>query len=149
MARSAFVSLLRRAAMKVAGFVTVSVLSVSVALLACKGDGPASASTTAAPSGAATAEPALDPNARIIDITASDKGFEPKSVDAKVGESIVLRFTRKTETECVNAIDFPSLKIKKDLPLNTPVNVPIKADAPGEIKYQCWMAMLFGKVVVQ
>ncbi|MEJ7731382.1 MAG: cupredoxin domain-containing protein [Polyangiaceae bacterium] len=135
--------------MKVAaGIVTASVLSVSVALLACKG-GDGAASAAPAPSGAATAEPALDPNARIIDITASDKGFEPRSVDAKVGESIVLRFTRKTETECVKAIDFPSLEIKKDLPLNTPVNVPIKADAAGEIKYQCWMAMLFGKVVVQ
>ena len=135
--------------MKVAaGIVTVSVLSASLALLACKG-GDGNASAAPAASGAAAPEQPIDPKARVIDITATEKGFEPKEVEAKVGESVVLRFTRKSETECIKAIDFPSLKIKKDLPLNTPVNVPIKADAAGEIKYQCWMAMLFGKVVVK
>jgi plastocyanin domain-containing protein len=119
----------------------------SALLFACACQ-PSDGAPAPAASGSAAA-PAVDPNARVVAVTANEKGFTPSTISAKKGESLILRFTRTHQSECIKAIEFPSLKVKKDLPMNTPVDVPIKAEGPGEIKFQCWMAMLFGKVVVE
>jgi plastocyanin domain-containing protein len=90
--------------------------------------------------------PALE--GRRIDITAGPEGYSPATVDAKAGESLVLRFTRTTKSECLAQVVFPELKITKDLPLNTPVEVAVKAEKPGKIPFQCGMAMVHGSVNV-
>jgi plastocyanin len=121
----------------------------SALLFVCACQPSDGAPAPAASGSAAAPAPAADPNARVVAVTANEKGFTPSTISAKKGESLVLRFTRTHQSECIKAIEFPSLKVKKDLPMNTPVDVPIKAEAPGEIKFQCWMAMLAGKVVVE
>src|SRR5678816_1540388 len=100
------------------------ILSISIALgvagllaAACKGSPEPSAS--ASPGGSAAPAPPVDPNARKVEINASEKGFTPSSIPAKKGESLTLRFTRTTESECLKAVEFPDLKIKRDLPVNT------------------------------
>src|SRR5271166_4557813 len=65
---------------------------------------------------------------RRIDITAGAEGYSPSTVEAKQGESLVLRFTRTTKSDCLAQVVFPDLKITKELPLNTPVEIAIKAD---------------------
>jgi plastocyanin domain-containing protein len=95
--------------------------------------------------GAANA-PALE--GRRVDVTAGPEGYSPSTIEAKKGESLVLRFTRTTKSECLAKVVFPEQKIEKDLPLNTPVEIAIKADKPGKIKFQCGMAMLFGSINV-
>jgi len=119
--------------------------------VACKGspEPSASAASPGSVGGSATPAPATDPNARRVDITASEKGYSPSSIPAKKGESLTLRFTRTTESECLSAVEFPDLKIKRDLPVNKPVDIPIRAEKTGDIKFQCGMAMLFGKIVVE
>jgi hypothetical protein len=92
--------------------------------------------------------PAPDPNARRVDITATSQGYSPATIEAKKGESLVLRFTRTTKSECLAQVVFPGLKITKDLPLNTPVEIAVKADAPGKIPFECGMAMVHGSVNV-
>jgi plastocyanin domain-containing protein len=100
----------------------------------------------AKPGTAAAAEPALE--GRRVDITVGPEGYSPASVDAKVGESLVLRFTRKTKSGCLEQVVFPDLKITKDLPLDKTVEIAVKADKAGKIKWQCGMAMVFGSVNV-
>jgi plastocyanin domain-containing protein len=90
--------------------------------------------------------PALE--GRRVDITASSAGYSPSTIEAKKGESLVLRFTRTTKSECLSQVVFPGLQITKDLPLDTPVEIAVKADAPGKIPFQCGMAMVHGSVDV-
>jgi plastocyanin domain-containing protein len=90
--------------------------------------------------------PALD--GRRIDITAGPEGYSPATVEAKKGESLVLRFTRTTKSECLASVVFPDLKISRELPLNTAVEIPVKADKVGKIGFQCGMNMVHGSVNV-
>ena len=85
---------------------------------------------------------------RRVDITAGPEGYSPSTIEAKKGESLVLRFTRTTKSDCLGQVVFPELKITKDLPLNTPVEIGIKADKAGKIPFQCGMAMVKGSVNV-
>ncbi|UQA54705.1 cupredoxin domain-containing protein [Polyangium aurulentum] len=85
---------------------------------------------------------------RIIAIEAGNTGFTPAAVKAKKGEKLILRFTRTTDSECLKAIAVPSLDVKKDLPKGEPVDVPVTADKPGKLEFQCWMGMIKGAVEV-
>lgn len=119
--------------------------ALAVLTVACSK--PSEASSVAATNAAAGKDaPALE--GRRVDITAGTEGYTPSTVEAKAGESLVLRFTRTTKSECLAQVVFPDLKITKDLPLNTPVEIPIKADKPGKIPFQCGMAMVHGAVNV-
>ncbi|HEX7664120.1 MAG TPA: cupredoxin domain-containing protein [Polyangiaceae bacterium] len=84
-----------------------------------------------------------------IAITADEKGFTPPSVTLKKGEKSTLVFTRKSDQTCATEVVFPDLKIKKDLPLNTPVSVDIPTDSARSLTFQCGMAMFKGAVVVR
>jgi plastocyanin domain-containing protein len=90
--------------------------------------------------------PALE--GRRIDITAGPEGYSPATVEAKSGESLVLRFTRTTKSDCLGQVVFPGLKITKELPLGTPVEIAVKADKPGKIPFECGMSMVKGSVNV-
>jgi plastocyanin domain-containing protein len=125
------------------------VLCAAVALqsLACSNKDAGAAAATAGsvtpPSGSSA--PA---EGRLVEIIAGDTGFTPATIPAKKGETLTLRFKRTTKSECLKAIEIADLGIKKDLPLDTPVDVVIKADKEGTITFMCWMKMLGGKVVV-
>ena len=98
-------------------------------------------------SGAAPA-PAQPLEGRRIEIVAGPEGYSPSTVHAKKGESLVLRFTRTTKSDCLGQVVFPDLKITKDLPLNTPVEIGVKAEKAGKIPFQCGMAMVKGSIDV-
>lgn len=109
-----------------------------------------SSNATAAPAQTdKPAAPAETAAGRIVEVKVTDKGFEPASIEAKKGETISLRFTRSTTSECLKAMAVPSLNIQKDLPLNQPVIVNIPADKEGKVVFQCWMAMFKGEIVVK
>ncbi len=111
-------------------------------------DGAAQAASPPSPDTAAPASAPAVPEGRLIPIAVTDEGFSPKTVDAKVGEAITLRFNRTTKSECLKAISIPEFKISKDLPMNTPVDVTIKPDKEGKLVFQCWMAMVKGSINV-
>ncbi|KYF84473.1 hypothetical protein BE17_53515 [Sorangium cellulosum] len=90
----------------------------------------------------AAAELAAPANVKRIDIAVTDGGFSPSTVDLKKGEPVVLRFTRTTKSECLKAIAIPDLKVEKDLPLNTPVEVAVTPEKEGKMVLQCWMGMV-------
>ena len=81
--------------------------------------------------------------------TADDKGFTPSSVTLKKGAPASLVFTRTTDATCATEVVFPDLKIKKDLPLKTPVTIDVPTDAPRSLTFTCGMAMFKGAVVIR
>jgi plastocyanin domain-containing protein len=121
----------------------VAALALAAASTSCSKPSdarPESAGPSPAPA------PALE--GRRIDITAGSSGYTPSTIEAKQGESLVLRFTRTTKSECLAQVVFPDLKITRDLPLNTPVEIGVKADKAGKIAFQCGMAMVHGTINV-
>ncbi|WP_437601807.1 cupredoxin domain-containing protein [Sorangium sp. So ce590] len=90
----------------------------------------------------AAAELAAPANVKRVDIAVNDSGFSPSTIELKKGEPVVLRFTRTTKSECLKAIAIPDLKIEKDLPLNTQVEVAVTPEKEGKMVLQCWMAMI-------
>jgi plastocyanin domain-containing protein len=85
---------------------------------------------------------------RHVAVVASKDGYEPATIEAKKGESLVLDFKRTSKGDCLAEVVFPTLGIKKDLPLDQTVQIPVKAEQAGDLKFQCGMAMVFGKIHV-
>jgi RND family efflux transporter MFP subunit len=82
-------------------------------------------------------------------ILVTEKGFEPERVNLKAGLPARLTFLRTTEKTCGTEVVFPSLNIKRDLPLNQPVAIDFTAAKTGDVAFACGMNMLSGAVVIQ
>jgi RND family efflux transporter MFP subunit len=102
-----------------------------------------STSVGAAPSG--QAKPPAEQGAQV---KITEKGFEPTKVELRVGVPATLTFTRVTDATCAKEIVFPSLKLRKPLPLNQAVDVRF-TPAAGETAFVCGMDMLKGTVVAR
>ncbi|MFN2444726.1 MAG: efflux RND transporter periplasmic adaptor subunit [Vicinamibacterales bacterium] len=97
------------------------------------------------PTGSGTA-PADVQSAKII---VNEHGFEPAKVALRAGALARLTFVRTTDKTCGTEVVFPSLKIKRALPLNEPVDIEFAPARTGEIAFTCGMNMLKGVVVVR
>ena len=98
------------------------------------------------------APPSVDTTSAVvsrIQIAVTKEGFVPATVAASAGVPIELVFTRKTDDTCATEVAVPSLNLRKPLPLNTPVAVPLTPKQAGEIAFACGMNMLRGTVVVR
>jgi plastocyanin domain-containing protein len=58
-------------------------------------------------------------------------------------------FTRISDQGCGQQLVFPALGIKKDLPLNQPVEVDVTMPASGSVSFTCGMDMYRGSIVAQ
>ena len=83
-----------------------------------------------------------------IAITVNGQGYQPPSVTVPAGRPVTLVFTRTSDEGCGSQLVFPSLNIRRDLPLNQPVEVALTPTA-GTIAFTCGMSMLRGSVVAQ
>jgi len=93
--------------------------------------------------------PARQSNASAItEIIVTEKGFEPERVQVKSGEQVTLRFTRKAEKTCADAVDVQGDPVRHTLPLNAPVDVKVTAPKSGELAFACPMNMYRGAIVV-
>jgi membrane fusion protein, heavy metal efflux system len=90
--------------------------------------------------------PRADQSTRVI---VSDKGFEPARVSVRAGVPTRLTFVRTTDATCATEVVVPSLKIKRALPLNQPVEIEFTPEKPGDIAFACGMGMFSGTLVVQ
>ena len=84
-----------------------------------------------------------------VRVTVNKDGFTPKTVEVKAGHPATLAFIRIDQENCGAEVSFPSLNIKKDLPLGKVVTIGIPANHPGEINFACGMDMLKGVVIVE
>lgn len=117
-----------------------SILMVSALLLAaCDKKADESAAGTA-PSGAAASE---------IRIQVGAHGYEPAEAQAPANSSVRLVFTRTSDEGCGQQLVFPSLGVRKDLPLNQPVSVDVTMPASGSVAFTCGMDMYRGSIVAR
>ena len=84
----------------------------------------------------------------LVAVTVTEKGFEPDRIEASAGQKITLRFTRKAERTCADAVEVWGDPVKHVLPLNVPVDVKVMAPPSGELAFACPMNMYRGSIVV-
>lgn len=92
---------------------------------------------------------AASAKAQVVELTVTERGFEPNSVNVKPGDSVTLKITRKTDATCATTINIPAKKIKKDLPLNQTVMVDLGVLTKGEIRFACGMDMISGVLSIK
>ncbi|HXS18827.1 MAG TPA: cupredoxin domain-containing protein [Polyangiaceae bacterium] len=95
---------------------------------------------TPTPPGAAATELSLNVDA---------SGYHPDKVSAPAGRPVRLTVTRTSDEGCGQQITFPSLAIRKDLPLHRPVSIDLTMPASGELAFTCGMNMLRGSIVAE
>ena len=83
-----------------------------------------------------------------IAITVGEQGYQPSSVNVPAAQPVTLVFTRTSDQGCGTQVVFPSLNLRRDLPLNQPVEVTF-TPAVGTLAFTCGMNMLRGAVVAQ
>ncbi len=87
------------------------------------------------------------PAGTVVRIDVGAKGFSPETLSIAPGADQVLEFTRTADRTCATAVVFPATGKRFDLPLNSPVRVPVSLK-PGEtIAFSCPMDMYHGKIV--
>ena len=83
-------------------------------------------------------------------IVVSERGFDPATLTLRAGVPAHLTFIRTTDKTCGEEVVFPSLKIRKDLPVNEPVIIELPPTKTGrKIAFACGMDMFRGTIVVQ
>lgn len=78
-----------------------------------------------------------------------DGGYTPDKIVVKRGRELTLTITRRDASSCLEEFLIPDFKIKRVLPLNTPINISITPTEVGEYEFSCGMHMYFGKIIVQ
>ena len=78
----------------------------------------------------------------VVELTVTEKGFEPSSVDVGQDKDVTLNITRKTDNTCARYIVIPSKKIKTSLPLNKKVSVHVGKLEKGEVRFGCGMNLM-------
>lgn len=86
--------------------------------------------------------------AKTVEVTVTNKGFEPARIEANKGEKLTLKITRKAKHSCATEITMPSEKINKKLPLNETVTVEFTPKKKGELAFGCAMDHMIGGVIV-
>lgn len=82
-------------------------------------------------------------------VVVSEQGYEPAKVTLRAGTPVRITFVRTTDKTCGTEVVFPSLNIKRALPLNEPVVIEFTPAKSGDIAFACGMNMLHGTVVVR
>lgn len=97
----------------------------------------------------ASSEPPVAPEGSRTVAVGVGTEYTPSEIRATPGEALHLVFTRTTDEGCGQQLVFPTLRIRRDLPLNEPVAVDVTAPDSGRLAFTCGMDMYRGAVVVQ
>lgn len=115
-----------------------------------QGAQPTTTTATAAEDHSAHATAANGPNGTAnLQLTVDGTGYHPSSISAPSGKPVRLTVTRTSDEGCGQQIVFPSLNIRRDLPLNQAVTVEFTMPASGNVAFTCGMDMLRGSIVAQ
>jgi plastocyanin domain-containing protein len=113
---------------------------VAVVMTACKKDAPPAPRTPAE---------VVAPASGRVAVTVDGEGYHPATIRAAAGRQLTLVFTRTTDESCGQQLVFPTTNVRRDLPLNQAVEVPVTVPASGSLGFTCGMNMYQGAVVVQ
>ena len=84
-----------------------------------------------------------------VRVTVTETSFDPQRLTLRAGVPARVTFTRTSDKTCATAVVFPSLNIRRELPLNEPVTIEFTPEKAGEIAFACGINMLRGTIVVQ
>ena len=90
----------------------------------------------------------VEAHTRTIKIKVDKNGFSPSSIEVEAGHKLNLVFNRAADNNCGNTVVFPSLKIRKTLPLKKDVIVSFTPSKAGEVTFTCGMKMYKGSIVI-
>jgi len=96
-----------------------------------------------------TVDNARGPAAKTARIIVGEQGYEPSRVTLRAGIPARLTFVRTSDKTCGTAVVFPTLNIRRELPLNQPVEIDFTPQQAGDIGFVCGVNMLRGTVVAQ
>ncbi len=82
-------------------------------------------------------------------ITVDGSGFHPSAIKLAAGRPATLVLTRTTDETCAKEIVIPSLDIRRELPLNQPVEIALTPKVKGDVSFACGMDMLSGVLHVE
>jgi cobalt-zinc-cadmium efflux system membrane fusion protein len=103
------------------------------------------ANASAAPASSSNSHEAVQ-TAKVV---VNEQGYEPAKVTLRAGRPARITFVRTTDKTCGTEVVFPSLNIKRALPLNEPVVIEFTPAQSGDIAFACGMNMLHGTVAVR
>jgi hypothetical protein len=100
---------------------------------------------------------ALEPSRKVIQqipanavrVAVTQHGYEPAKLTIPANTPLDVAFTRDSAPNCGSEVVFPSLGIRKALPLGETVVVRLPAQSAGEFGFACGMGMYRGAVVVR
>ena len=87
--------------------------------------------------------------AQTAKVVLNEQGFEPAKVTLRAGTRARITFVRATDKTCGTEVVFPSLNIKRALPMNEPVVIEFTPAKSGDIAFACGTNMLHGTIVVR
>ncbi|MCE9667354.1 cupredoxin domain-containing protein [Myxococcus stipitatus] len=105
-------------------------------------------------SGAKPAEAAAAPavpekrenGVRVVELSVTEKGYEPSPVNLKKGEPVKLVVTRKTDLTCATEVVMEGYDINTPLPLGQPVEITFTPKESGKLVYGCAMGKMISGV---
>ena len=76
-------------------------------------------------------------------------GYSPSAISIPKGKTTTLNFFRKDPSGCLEEVVIPDFKVRKLLPLNITVAIPVTPKDSGEYEIVCGMNMFHGKILVK
>jgi plastocyanin len=83
---------------------------------------------------------------RVVELSVTEKGYEPSPVTLKKGEPVKLVVTRKTDQTCATEVVMDGYDINTPLPLNQPVEIAFTPKESGKLVYGCAMGKMISGV---
>ncbi|HVV86536.1 MAG TPA: cupredoxin domain-containing protein [Kofleriaceae bacterium] len=150
----------RRSLARLATVASVTAALTALGLAACSkaSSPPSSTSSTSASSSPAPAAPSPSapaaphaPDASRVQIAVTKDGFSPEHITVPAAKPVVLVFDRTTDETCAKEVvlEVAGKELRRDLPLNQPVEVPVTFPTAGDLTYACGMDMEHGTITVQ
>ena len=85
-----------------------------------------------------------------IEITVTDRGYEPSRIEVAAGEPVRLAFRQEADLECAATVRSEALGIEPtELPKGETTVIEVTPETAGEFTFACGMGMLKGTVLVE
>ena len=85
-----------------------------------------------------------------VEITLTDAGYEPATVELAAGKPVRLAFRNEAKSTCATSVEGKELGIPRTaLPKGETTIVELTPKEPGEYTFACAMGMVKGTVVVK
>jgi plastocyanin domain-containing protein len=84
-----------------------------------------------------------------VALTVKAEGFVPAKVKIRADRPVKLLVTRQVQRTCATEIVLKDYGIKKELPLNQPVEITFTPRGPGRIRFACAMDMIAGELLAE